>query len=226
MNAQLRQKAVSLRINEHLSYSEIRKRLGVPKSTLCYWLKEFPLSKERILELQQQGWKKSEAKIERFRAAMREKREMKDQSVYLKYIKEFDHLPGTCFLISGLMLYLGEGNKSNYSEINIANTDPKIIKFFIKWLEEFLEIPKDKVRVALHLYENMDIEKEKKFWQDTLELSDSQFYKSSVRKLQKASFSYKGSFRHGTCSLYVMGVEKKRELMMAIKAFVDSYMRI
>lgn len=224
MNAQLRQNAIGLRINEHLSYSEIKKRLGVPKSTLSYWLKELPLKEERILELRQEGWKNGEAGRERFRNTMREKREAKDQEVYLKYLKEFAELPSSCSFIAGLMLYLGEGNKSNYSQINIANTDPKVIKFFIKWLSDFLGIDKSQIKAEIHIYENMDVEKEKIFWQNELKLPEEQFYKPAIRKLQKSSFSYKESHRHGTCSLYAFGVEKKRELMMAIKAFVDSYM--
>lgn len=70
MNSQLREQTIKLRIEKYLSYGEIRKRLGVPKSTLSYWLREFPLSEERILALRRQGWKKGEASRERFRASM------------------------------------------------------------------------------------------------------------------------------------------------------------
>lgn len=55
MNSQLRQLAIELRQNE-LSYSEIRKQLGIAKSTLSYWLRDFPLTKERVLELRRLGW--------------------------------------------------------------------------------------------------------------------------------------------------------------------------
>jgi len=55
MNSQLREEVIKLRTKENLSYAGIRKRLGVPKSTLSYWLREFPLSKKRILELRRQG---------------------------------------------------------------------------------------------------------------------------------------------------------------------------
>ncbi|MBI2639917.1 MAG: helix-turn-helix transcriptional regulator [Candidatus Sungbacteria bacterium] len=41
MKSELREQAVSLRIEEEMSYGEIRKRLGVPKSTLSYWLREY-----------------------------------------------------------------------------------------------------------------------------------------------------------------------------------------
>lgn len=225
MNSQLREQTIKLRLEKELSYTELRKRLGVPKSTLSYWLREFPLSEEKIKELQRKGWKKGEAKIERFRATMRKKKKLKELEVYNQYKKRFTKLSKDAFLVAGLMLYLGEGNKKDYSKIALANTDPEIIKFFSRWLNEFLDIPKDKMKAGLHLYENMDIEKEKEFWKDELGFQENQFYKPSIRKLQKASFSYKESFRHGTCVLYALGVEKKRELMMAIQAFLDKYMR-
>ena len=123
------------------------------------------------------------------------------------------------------MLYLGEGDKKNYNRISLANTDPEIIKFFIKWMVDFFDIIREKITVQLHLYENMDIEKEKEFWKNELGFQENQFYRPSIRKLQKGSFSYKESFRHGTCAIYVLGVEKKRELMMALQAFLDKYMK-
>lgn len=61
MNSILREKVIKLRIENNLSYSAIRKRLGVPKSTLSGWLNSYPLSKERIKELRLLGWKKGEA---------------------------------------------------------------------------------------------------------------------------------------------------------------------
>lgn len=223
MNSQLREQVIKLRIEKNLSYSKIRKKLGVPKSTLSYWLREFPLSEERILELRHQGWKKGEASRERFRATMRRKRELKNQEVYNKYRERFAHVSRETFFVAGLILYLGEGHKKDYTKLNLANTDPKIVRFFIQWLEEFLGVPKEKLKLSLHLYENMDIEKEKKFWQKELEIQKNQFYKPQVRKLQKASFSYRESYRHGTCSIYIGGVEKHREVLMAIQAFLDEY---
>jgi len=224
MNAELREQVVNLRLKEELSYSEIRKKLGVPKSTLSNWLCDFPLSEKKILELRRKGWKKGEASRERFRNTMRKKQELKSQEVYIKYCKKFKNISKDTFLVAGLILYLGEGDKANYERISLANTDFKIIKFFIKWLIDFLDVDRKEIKVQLHLYENMDIGKEKEFWENELELSEKQFYQPEIRKLRKSSFSYKESYRHGTCSVYVMGVEKKREVMMAIQAFVDKYM--
>ena len=168
MNSQLREEVIKLRTKENLSYAEIRKRLGVPKSTLSYWLREFPLSKKRILELRRQGWKKAEVKIERFRASMRRKRQLKEQEVYNKYQKRFARLSRDALFVAGLMLYLGEGDKKNNTRISLANTDSGIIKLFVKWLIEFLNVNKKEIKIQLHLYENMNIEKEREFWKDKL----------------------------------------------------------
>jgi hypothetical protein len=67
----------------------------------------------------------------------------------------------------------------------------------------------------------LDISKEFLFWKNELGFEDDQFYKTQVRKLQKSSFNYRESFRHGTCSLYFSSVEKKVEIMGAIRAFLD-----
>mgnify|MGYP001573716596 CR=1 FL=1 len=225
MDSKLRQKAVELRLKSELSYSEIKKRLNVPKSTLSYWLHDFPLNEKKIIELRQKGWTKGEAGREKFRLAMHKKKEEKAQEIYNKQKIKLRNISKDAHFVAGLMLYLAEGDKRNYSRIALGNTDSRVIKFFIKWMIKFLGIPKNKIKAQLHLYENMNIEKEKEFWQNELELQEAQFYKSSIRKLKKSSFSYQESYRHGTCEIYLMGVEKKTELMMAIKAFMDKYLK-
>jgi transposase-like protein len=222
MNSQLREQAIKLRIEQNFSYTKIRKKLGVPKSTLSYWLNEFPLSAEKIEELQKKGWEKGEASREKFRQTMRKQREFKYNEMYKTQLNRLKNLSEDTFFIAGLMLYAGEGDKKNPNRINIANTDPLAIKFFIKWLSVCLDIPKERIRVQLHLYENMKINKEKSFWIKQLGLAEKQFYKSSIRKLKKSSFSYRDSFRHGTCSLYVLDTTKKREVMAAVAALFDS----
>lgn len=223
MHKELKEKAVRLRLERQLGYGAIRKQVPVAKSTLSVWLRDFPLSEERIRELKKAGWSKFEAKVERYRNAMRKKREQKDQAEYEKYSKYFNKkISKKVFFTSGLMLYLAEGAKTNYYTVSIANTDPRIIKFFIRWLEEFFEVSKDKLRAFLHLYENMDIEKEVAFWENELGFSNSQFYNPYITKFKKTSFLYKESFRHGTCSVSFCNTIIKRRIMMAIKAYVDT----
>src|SRR3989344_9521150 len=120
MNKFLKQKAIQLRLEKQLSYSAIQKELSVAKSTLSEWLKPFPLSREKILELKRLGWKNSEAKIEMFRAAMREKREQRDRESYETYVKKFKKVSRESFFVSGLVLYLAEGSKTSNYTVSLA----------------------------------------------------------------------------------------------------------
>ena len=163
MNSRLREQATKLRLEKELSYGEIKKRLNVAESTLSYWLREFPLTEEKIKELRKKGWKKGEASRERFRLTMRKKKEARYLEVYNKYQKRFTEISKESFFIAGLMLYLGEGDKRNESRIGLTNTDPWVIKFFVKWLIDFLSIPKEKIKVQLYLYENMNVGQENRY---------------------------------------------------------------
>ena len=224
MHKELKAKAIKLRIENSLSYSAILAQIPVAKSTLSDWLKHFPLSEEKILELRRDGWRKGEASRERFRETMRNRRSDRMKKIYNVCAAKMSKIPKDAFFVAGLMLYLGEGSKTQYSKIALANTDPRIVAFFTKWLNEFLCIPKERMKAQLHLYPNMDIEKETKFWKNILGFKSEQFYKPYISKILRSSFTYKESFRHGTCSVYFGSVEKKSELMASIQAFIDLYL--
>ena len=225
MHHELKQKVIYLRTKKHLSYSSILKRVPVAKSTLSVWLRAFPLSKRRILKLKRAAWKRSEVKIELFRAAMREKKELREQEVYEKYYRQFAHISNASVFVAGLMLYLAEGTKVNTGRIALANTDSRICRFFVRWLEKFYKIPRERIRIHLQLYPTMNKWKEINFWERELGIPKSQFYKPFLRKLTRSSFSYQESFRHGTCTVIILGVQIQREILMAIKAYMDAALK-
>lgn len=84
MKKELREKAVYMRVTQHMSYSAIAKELHVPKSTLSYWLRDYPLSEGQVLELRRKGWSKGEASRERYRNTMRTKKLALEQDEYYR----------------------------------------------------------------------------------------------------------------------------------------------
>jgi|AntRauTorcE11897_2_1112592.scaffolds.fasta_scaffold01759_7 transposase-like protein len=221
MKKKLREEAIRLRKEERLSYAEIKERLDVAKSTLSYWLRDFPLSEKEIKKRQRQGWENAKAGRERYRNTMRKKKEAQAIEIYIKEKEHMEELPESAFYTAGLMLYHAEGSKTQNHRIKLANTDWRVLRFFIAWLDKFLDIPKEDIRAELHLYDDMDISAEITFWQNKLELEKSQFYKPQVREVRENSFTYSQSHRHGTCGLYYGSVEKKTQFMQAIKAFLE-----
>ncbi|MBU6389017.1 hypothetical protein KGQ71_00715 [Patescibacteria group bacterium] len=139
MNAELRAQAISLRVNHHFSSAEIRTRIGVPKSTLSYWLKDYPLNLEEIAGIRKLAWRKGEVGREKYRKIQRQAKEREKQTIYLEEKKRLSPLSKESLYIAGLALYLAEGDKKNDTRLVLANTDIKVLKFFITWLQLFLD---------------------------------------------------------------------------------------
>lgn len=213
-----REKALALR-KEGKSYSQIKKILNVSKSTLSNWLKEYPLSKERIRVLRDVN----EQRIERYRETMRKKREGRWEQYYQKQKSIIFPITSRDLYIAGLFLYWGEGLKRMDAKLSVSNTDPSVIFFFMEWCMKSLQVPPEKFRVYLHIYQDMDAQKEMQYWSRTLALPKSQFGKPYIKKTTQSGISHKGSFGHGTCNVSVGGARMAEEVLMGIKALADAY---
>ena len=98
-----KQKALEMR-SKGMSYSQIKEKLGVSKSTLSGWLYDMPLSPKRIRELQAD----SPIRIEKYRNTMRAKKEVRLKGVYEKVRKDIGKLSKRDLFLAGMFLYWGE----------------------------------------------------------------------------------------------------------------------
>lgn len=214
-----REKAIALRLKHQYSYSQIKNILKISKSTLSGWLKDYPLSKQRIRELR--DW--NEQRIERYRETMRLKKEKRLKNYYLEQKKIIFPLSKREFYLAGLFLYWGEGTKTNSASICISNTDPSVINFFIAWLDKILDVPINKIRISLQLYNNMNIKKEISYWSSTLNIPCSQFCRPYIKTSSSERINHKGSFGHGTCQAKIGDARLTEKTIMAIKTIADKY---
>jgi hypothetical protein len=210
-----KQKAIVLR-KKGYSYSQIKEKLGINKSTLSGWLYDMPLPEERIRELRDFSPKR----IERYRNTMRVKRDEKNKIVYQKIAQKIGNISDREFLISGLFLYWAEGSKTKKFSIGLTNTNPAMLVLFIRWLQ-FFDVPKSKLKIHLHLYSDMDIKKQINFWSKTLDLPISQFRKPYIKKTTLTSITYTNGFGQGTCSVILENGEISAQVMMGIQYIQD-----
>ncbi len=197
---ELKSRAIEMRL-QGMSYSQIKEVVGVSKSTLSNWLKDMPLSTERIHELRDT----SSQRIERCRETKRQKRIVRREGVYKEVVQDIDQLNDREVLLSGLFLYWGEGAKTTPGTVSISNTDPAVARCFIKWLMLF-DVDLSKIKVYLHLYSDMDIDAETKWWSRELEIPLTQFRKSYVKESKRADIKYGQKFTHGTCNVVCYNV--------------------
>ena len=173
------------------TYREIEKLLGVSRSTLCEWFKNEEWSKHIKKSNTDKHIKIS---IERLRKLHQGRRLMLERKYKLAEedaVKEFEIYKNDPLFMAGLMVYAGEGDKTNRYNIKLANSEFYLHLVFIRFSEKFLNIGRDKIKVWLLLYPDHDIEKSIKIWSKKLNINKSNFHKSQViigkektRKLQ------------------------------------------
>ena len=90
--------------------------------------------------------------------------------------------------VAGIALYAGEGAKTE-GAVKFANSDPRMIRFFVSWLLEFFEIDEARLRLRLYLHEGLDLDEAERFWSAVTGIPNSQFVKpyravpdSSIRR--------------------------------------------
>lgn len=211
-----REQALNLR-SKGMSYSQIKEVLRLSKSTLSLWLRNYPLSKEQIDNLRG----KNPKRIEKFIETMRLKRKKRLHATYSTQKGSLLPLSKRELFIAGLFLYWGEGAKTQ-GAVSINNTDPKMLKFALFWINTILKVPKSKIKVYLHLYNDMNINKEIDFWCKILDIPSKQFSKPYIKSSSRENLTHKG-FGHGTCGLLVNNTLLKERVMMAIAAIADNY---
>lgn len=194
------------------SYNQIKTLVNVSKSTLSSWLSAFPLSKKQISKLRD----RNPQRIERFRNTMHLKSDKLNAQYYVKVAKDIGKISKREFIISGLYLYWGEGTKAAKGTVALTNTDPDTLKFFVKWLS-ILNVDKRDLKVVLHLYRDMNIQKEMQFWSNYLRIPIIQFRKPMIKRSRFADLTYRNGFGHGTCSVLYLDMNLYRYIMSALK---------
>lgn len=188
-----KERVLKMRIEQEMSYSEIKAITGIAKGTLSGWLAPYPLSAERIREL----GPNSERRIENCRNSKRLKKEARLKATYTKAAKEIGMLTKRERFIGGIFLYWGEGDKTHGP--SVSNTDPGVIKFFISWLVDF-GFNKNKLYCRLDLYKDMDIEREVSYWSNITGINQERF-RVYIKRSNLADITYKNGFGHGTCKV-------------------------
>lgn len=216
----LREEVIKLRL-QGCTYGQIKRSLGVPKSTLSDWLRNLPLTDQQMAILIKNRQAAKDLAVERFRQTARTKLISRLSKVLETQRGKVLPLSEKELFLAGVFLYWGEGDKRR-GIVAISNTDPRVIKFALYWMTYILKVPKERLCVRLHLYNDMDIAKETNFWSQALNIPTDQFKLPYIKKTTRESVTYK-SFGHGTCNLICHNTTLSEKIAMTIKAISEFY---
>lgn len=209
--------AINLR-KKGMGFNEINLQVKVSKDTLGRWLKDYPLTQKQIETIH-------ESRIERYIETMRLKREKRLHLVHKSLINTFPKLTKRELLIAGLFLYWGEGNKRINGPVSISNTNPFLVKFFIRWLKVSYGIKNDKLKAYLQLYSNMDVKKEINFWSEFLQIPKDQFCRPYIKESDSNSITHANEYQHGTCNVSVNNVRLKEIVITSIQIVSNNFIQ-
>lgn len=120
----------------------------------------------------------------------------------------------------GIALYWGEGNKANRNSVKIGNSDPGVIIVFMKFLDRFFQVGKGSLKFQLHLFSDLDLNKVRKFWENTLGVYSEQFYKPTVTITGKLG-TYRKKSEYGVVTLYYANTKVRNILVDSIAALAQ-----
>ena len=146
------------------------------------------------------------------------------------------------FLVAGTALYAGEGGKTD-KEIAFANSDARMIFFFVTWLRHFLPIDESRLKLRLYLHQGLDLDAAVAYWSELTRIPPEQFGKPyravpdpSIRKAKHIfgcpSVRYTCKTSHRTvmglvaallsCDLSLSGVAQSEERLTVNQDVVGS----
>jgi len=86
--------------------------------------------------------------------------------------------------MAGVFLYWAEGAKVNGRNcgVDFANSNPEMIKVFVKFLRRICGIDEKRLRLFLYCYSDQDIENIKNYWYSLTNIPKNQFSRPYVKK--------------------------------------------
>ncbi|MDE2001408.1 MAG: hypothetical protein KGI60_02475 [Patescibacteria group bacterium] len=175
MKNDLRRRATDLR-KKGLSYNEIRKEIGVSKSTLSTWLKMVPLAAEH-----KERFYTKQIYILSLGSKSQKERRAREVADIVRRAEEEVSSPVSfeAYRLMGAALYWAEGSKYNMFEL--TNSDPRLILFFVRWVDLVFGVRSGQLKMRLNIHAQQDESEIKKFWSELTGIPLANFGKTYIK---------------------------------------------
>jgi hypothetical protein len=215
MKTRERERARLLRRERGLSVKQLTRILGVSKSTISVWVRDIELSDEQRARLEaQSSWGRlagSQTNAVRGLA-----RRTKAQRLGRARARK-----GGTLHVAGCMLFWAEGSRSR-NTVEFVNSDPAMVKFFLRFLRSCFRVPDSKVRVTCNLFADHEDRQEEieDFWLELLGLPRTCLRKSTVNRFSKYSKKKrKNKLPYGTCRLTLSDTQIVQSIYGSIQEY-------
>jgi hypothetical protein len=115
----------------------------------------------------------------------------------------------------GIGLYWGEGTKSDKYSVRLGNSDPRLVRKFIEFLEICFKIDRKKLRFGLQIFSDLQPQEVLKYWHQELDVSSKQFYQLIITPSTRKG-TYRNKAKYGVLTIYYNNKKLRNILCQAI----------
>lgn len=210
-----KKKAIRLR-KQGLSYSEILEKIPVARASLSFWFKDIDLNEDQKRRLIN---KRMIGQI-RGGESRRNDRILREKEVRNKAAAEVKGISAHDLWLIGTILYWAEGAKEKDWLISVglkfSNSDPLMIKLYVKWLKEICLISEKDIIYELYIHKVIDLGRCRLYWEKELKIDDTTlrvYFKNNIVKRKNLNNNYKG--------LITVRVKKSTDLNRKVAGWIE-----
>lgn len=172
-----KEQAIALR-EKGYSLKEISDELSVAKSSASLWTQNVKMSKSALKRLESKVKKCVIISSQKHVAITNAERAAFFEKAMRKIKNNFPNIPRDEAKFYTTLIYWCEGAKSTDNIIKFANSDPKLVRFFLAVFRQGFDLKMDKFKAILHLHEYHNENQQIKFWSEVTGIPTDQFYNS------------------------------------------------
>lgn len=206
------------------TYAEINAHLGskIPKSTMHYWCRDIILDNtyyQRVRRINQVNLNKAREKAVAVNQAKRQaylNSVLASNQYLVNVLKNKDTAK-----IALAMLYSGEGGKSwQKASLDLGNSDPSVIKLYLRLLRYCYIIDESKFRCAVQCRADQNTDNLQRFWIRITGIPNRQFYRARIDKRTIGKSTRKPDYK-GVCRIDYFSARLFTDIMQTIKIIQD-----
>ena len=172
-----------------ISYGEITRILGIPKSTISTWFGVFlkkPINRQARKEHFSRIHKLASIALKNRWEIRRKEESLSIKNGVEKELKNYPFENAGFYKAMLAMLFWAEGSKyKGVTGVKFTNTDPELASLYITLLRKCYDVDEKKFTIKLHVHYYHSIKKVKYFWSKILGVPLSQFSKIYIKKRSK-----------------------------------------
>jgi len=113
----------------------------------------------------------------------------------------------------GIGLYWGEGTKASTTSVRLGNTDPVLLRTFVKFLMDTCGVPAGRIKYGLQIFEDINKKEAVDYWLKELNITREQFFPTIVVSPAQGKGTYRRKAKYGVVTVYFNN-KKLRDILV------------